>query len=438
MIIHWFRRDLRLDDNTALAAAHRSGEPVLPLFIFDNVILDQLPSKSDPRVEFIYNTLAEINHALAPYQSSLLVEQGDVKTVWNEILSRFNVSAVYANRDYEPYAVRRDNMVEELLAGRGIPFHTFKDHVIFEPHEVVKDNGEPYTVFTPYSRKWLAMLSAGVLTQAGAKSKTLNWEKINLSFPAMEQIGFRRTGFSFPRAETGTTQLSYYDQRRDFPALNATTRSGIHLRFGTISIRRLMQTALNTSEKFTSELIWREFYQMILWHFPHVVTKAFKPAYENIRWINSEPDFARWKAGETGYPLVDAGMRQLAATGWMHNRVRMVTASFLTKHLLIDWRWGEAWFAGKLLDFELASNNGGWQWAAGSGCDAAPYFRVFNPQLQMQRFDPEGKYIAEWVSEYGLPAYPKPIVDHSRARQRAIETYRSALAGPGTDIHTRY
>lgn len=422
MVIHWFRRDLRLDDNTALLAAHASGEEVLPFFLFDTNILDKLHAANDARVTFIHDSLAAIQLQLESWGSSLHVAIGEPVAEWEKLLTRYGVTAVYANRDYEPYAVKRDQAVKQLLEQRGIPFYTFKDHVLAEPHEVLKDNGEPYTVFTPYSRKW-----KNRLPQLLCSSRDLlkpRWFPFAMPLPGLSLIGFARSPLVAQPFNIDADLISNYAEQRDLPALRATSRLGVHLRFGTVSIRRVYQRVAPLSDVFVNELIWREFYQMIVWHFPHCETRAFKPAYDRIEWLNREDDFVRWKEGQTGYPLVDAGMRQLAATGWMHNRVRMVVASFLTKHLLVDWRWGEAWFAEKLLDFELASNNGGWQWAAGSGCDAAPYFRVFNPTLQQQRFDPQGLYVSEWVPGLDLPGYPQPMVSHPFARQRAVGHYK--------------
>lgn len=426
IIIIWFRRDLRLYDNTALFHAMSDGRKVLPVFIFDTEILQKLRSNKDPRVEFIFTALKALNEKLKESGSSILIRHGSPEKVWQELIQNYRIGAVFANHDYEPYALKRDEKIGRILATHDIPFHTFKDHVIFEKKEIAKENGAPYSVYTPYNRKWKNML-AGMPVNMLPEYFKGNWYQQNLLFPALKEIGFRPGGIKFPKSTIREDILFHYTEDRDFPALKGTSELGIHLRFGTISIRQLLIKALEFSPTFVNELIWRDFYQMILWHFPLVTSSAFKPAYDQIPWINNETDFKRWKAGETGYPLVDAGMRQLDATGWMHNRIRMVVASFLTKHLLIDWRWGEAWFTDKLLDYELASNNGGWQWAAGCGCDAAPYFRVFNPHLQQQKFDPKFEYIHRWVPEYEKPNYPKPIVNHEMARARAISVYRKSL-----------
>lgn len=429
IVIIWFRRDLRLYDNSALFQAMADGRKVLPVFIFDNEILQKLRSDTDPRVEFILMALKALDAKLKESGSSILIKHGSPEKVWRELIQNYEIGAVFANHDYEPYARKRDERIGEILASHGIPFHTFKDQVIFEKNEIAKENGAPYSVYTPYSRKWKSML-AQMPVRLLPEYSTGNWYQQNLYFPALKEIGFRPGGIKFPASTIQEEILSRYAEFRDFPAHKGTSELGIHLRFGTISIRYLLLKALQISPTFVNELIWRDFYQMILWHFPKVTMSAFKPAYDHIPWINDETHFERWKAGETGYPLVDAGMRQLLTIGWMHNRIRMVVASFLTKHLLIDWRWGETWFADKLLDYELASNNGGWQWAAGCGCDAAPYFRVFNPQLQQQKFDPRLEYIHKWIPEYGSPSYPKPIVNHEMARARVIAVFHKTLNQP--------
>jgi deoxyribodipyrimidine photo-lyase len=427
--VFWFRRDLRLNDNAGLYHALKSGEPVVPLFIFDRKILDQLENKADRRVEFIHAVLSSIGEELLLLGSSLEVYYALPEKVFRSLLSRYELSGVYTNTDYEPYATERDEEIAKLLKGEGIPFHSYKDQVVFEKNEVLKDDGRPYTVFTPYSRKWRALLSDHHLSSypVGKYSRHF-YRHAAGSIPSLDSMGFKATGESFPSASPKIELLKKYKDQRDYPGINGTSRMGIHLRFGTISIRELVRKAKELSDPYLNELIWRDFYHMILWHFPAVGRgKAFKPVYDHIKWRNNEEEFEKWCQGQTGYPLVDAGMRELNATGFMHNRVRMVVASFLAKHLLIDWRWGEAYFAEKLLDFDLAANNGGWQWAAGSGCDAAPYFRVFNPTLQAQRFDPESMYIRKWVPEYDSFEYPAPIVTHELARKRALEVYGKAL-----------
>lgn len=440
--IFWFRRDLRLEDNAGLYHALRSGRPVLPVFIFDREILDQLEDRADARLSFIHDAVSSLHRALGEMGSTLLVRIGKPIEVFQALLAELDIAAVYTNRDYEPYAIARDQAVRDLLQIHGATFHDYKDHVIFDRDEVVKDDGKPYTVFTPYSKKWLAKLG----------SKSFGGDP-NLSFylasypteryfqhflrcapgplPSLEALGFTRTTIALPPAQVPRERVRRYAEQRDFLAVEGTTRLGIHFRFGTVSIREKARAAQGLSSTYLSELIWRDFYSMILQHFPHVAKGPFRPAYEQIVWRNDPAHFAAWCAGRTGYPVVDAGMRELNATGHMHNRARMIVASFLTKHLLIDWRWGEAYFAGKLLDFDLASNNGGWQWAAGCGTDAAPYFRIFNPESQQAKFDKGLEYVRRWVPEYGTPAYPRPIMDHKLAREQCLAAYQAALKGEG-------
>ncbi len=435
--LFWFRRDLRLDDNAGLYHALRSSQPVLPLFIFDTNILEALPSRRDARVEFIHQALAQLKERLRALGSDLIVQHGKPIEVWRQLLQTYRIAAVYANRDYEPYAVERDAAVQVLLAEHGIPFHTFKDHVLLERGEVLKDDGTPYTVFTPYSRRWRAKLAERVgpdgvsfyLTSYPCDRYFGNFYRVAqaLPFPTLADIGFEPAGIAFPPPLVPRSLIRNYDKTRNFPGINGTSRLGVHFRFGTISPREKARHAQVLNDTYLNELIWRDFYSQILAYFPRVVTHAFRPEYDRIAWRNAPDDFQRWCEGRTGYPIVDAGMRELNATGYMHNRVRMITASFLTKHLLIDWRLGEAYFAQKLLDFDLASNNGGWQWAAGCGTDAAPYFRIFNPTEQAKKFDPDGKYIRRWVPEYGTPAYVRPMVDHAFARQRCLEAFKAAL-----------
>ncbi|MBI1191945.1 MAG: deoxyribodipyrimidine photo-lyase [Bacteroidetes bacterium] len=428
VVAFWFRRDLRLDDNTGLVRALQSGQPVLPVFIFDRHILDQLQDRDDARVSFIHRQLHHLDQQLRRFGSRLLVGYGTPLELWKDWVVQYGISAVYTNRDYEPYAIRRDREVAGILAELGTAFHTFKDQVVFERDEVIKPDGGPYAVFTPYSRRWKQALAEDPPTPATIPPEGKWCAAVNEPIPTLDALGFAPSSIPIPEPALPTALLKAYAERRNFPGQPGTSRLGIHLRFGTLSIRKLVLEAQKHSETFLNELIWREFYQMILFHHPQVVQKAFKPAYDRIVWRQSPEDFERWKAGKTGYPLVDAGMRELAETGFMHNRVRMVVASFLTKHLLLDWRLGEAWFAQKLLDFELASNSGGWQWAAGCGCDAAPYFRVFNPSSQAAKFDPGGAYIVHWVPEYGTPAYPQPMVEHAFARERVLKTFKAALA----------
>lgn len=427
--VFWFRRDLRLNDNTALLKAVESGLPVLPVFIFDTEIIDELPG-DDARVTFIYRQLEKINRQLTDQGSSVLILKGEPVTVWKELLGRFQIEGVYANKDYEPYATRRDRAVGDLLESQGIDFRLFKDQVVFEEDEIVKEDGKPYTVFTPYKRKWMEnyprLTKPGEFQNPPESKKILRrLLKASFSFPSNESIGFTLSGKEVLPYDL--SQLDDYEKMRDFPGPDATSHLSPHLRFGTISIRQIIAGLQPSDEVFLSELIWREFFMQILFHFPKVVDQNFKSKYDGIAWLNNEEDFQRWCEGRTGYPLVDAGMRQLNATGYMHNRVRMVTAGFLCKHLLIDWRLGEGYFAHKLLDYELSSNNGNWQWAAGTGCDAAPYFRIFNPIKQLKKFDPELQYVRRRIPEYGTSEYPEPMIDHTFARKRALETYRKGI-----------
>jgi len=429
--IFWFRRDLRLDDNAGLYHALKSGVPVLPLFIFDRSILGRLENKADRRVEFIQAALVEMEEKLRQAGSSLEVRDGLPTGIFEQLLEEYDVAGVLTNTDYEPYATWRDQEVKELLTGKEVPFYSYKDQVIFEKNEVLKDDGSPYTIFTPYSRKWKAGLDAYYLSSYPVRKYWRHFlQRGGADVPSLESLGFKKTGSPFPSLGLKSGVLGAYKDQRDIPGIPGTSRMGVHLRFGTMSVRALARQAAKESEVYLNELIWRDFYQMILWHFPAVGKgRSFKPVYDKIEWRNDEQEFERWCAGQTGYPIVDAGMRELNATGFMHNRVRMIVASFLAKHLLIDWRWGEAYFAEKLLDFDLAANNGGWQWAAGCGCDAAPYFRVFNPTLQTRRFDPDFSYIRRWVPEWGEPSYPQPMVEHEMARKRALEVYGKAVKG---------
>lgn len=424
----WLRRDLRLHDQAALYHALRSPYPVLPLFIFDRYILSKLEDRDDARVTFLHHTLSQLQNELHQLGSSLLVKYATPVEAWQQVLQEYNVAQVFTNHDYEPYAIKRDEEIGQLLQSAGIPFKTYKDQCIFEKDEVVKDDGKPYTVFTPYSRKWRAKLNAFYLKSYPTEKYFSHFYRTpTLPIPTLENMGFTPSALPIPAMQTRTSLIEQYAEKRNFPGINGTSKLGIHFRFGTISIREKTRKAMQLSDTWVNELIWRDFYMQILWHFPHVATRAFKPAYDHIEWRNNTEEFERWCTGKTGYPIVDAGMRELNTTGFMHNRVRMIVASFLTKHLLIDWRWGEAYFARKLLDFDLSANNGGWQWAAGSGTDAAPYFRVFNPMLQTEKFDKQQQYINKWVPEMNTPAYPKPVVVHEVARKRCLETYKAAL-----------
>jgi deoxyribodipyrimidine photo-lyase len=460
--IFWFRRDLRLNDNAALYHALKSKNPVLPIFIFDKNILNKLEDRADARVTFLHDTLTELKAELEKLGSTLLVFYDEPIEVWRKLTTDLDVETVFTNHDFEPYALKRDNDIKEFLAAQNIGFQTFKDHVVFEKNEVTKDDGLPYTVFTPYSKKWKAKLMSQLSTHNNAQISyyfkpypteeyfnnfapisaiaSANSEIRNpksevghplsiLGFPSLSDMNFSPSNIPIPSKTVARGIIKTYDTTRDFPALKqGTSKLGIHFRFGTISIREKALAASHLNETYLNELIWRDFYAQILHHFPHIgAGKAFRPEYDRIEWRHEETDFKHWCEGKTGYPMVDAGMRELNKTGHMHNRVRMIVSSFLTKHLLLDWRWGEAYFAQKLLDFDLASNNGGWQWAAGSGTDAAPYFRIFNPESQREKFDKDNKYIKEWVSEFGTSAYPQPIVDHKLARERCLATYGKAL-----------
>ena len=425
--VFWFRRDLRLFDNAGLFHALKGEFPVLPIFIFDRYILETLADREDKRLQFIHDKLRELNKTLQDKGSTLQVFYGAPKEVFQELLGKYEVQEVFTNHDYEPYAIRRDKEVSELLAERGIGFQTFKDQVIFERSEVMKPDGKPYTVFTPYSRKWKEIFlqkPVEVFENEGLESNYFKTDPEEII--SLEKIGFRSTSFALPPLDLSRELIGNYENTRNFPAEEGTTNLGIYLRFGTVSVRQIVLHARQHSETFLSELIWREFFMMILYHFPKVEHENFRRKYDRIPWRNNENEFDLWCKGETGFPIVDAGMRELNETGRMHNRVRMIVAGFLTKHLLIDWRWGEAYFAQKLLDYELASNNGNWQWAAGTGCDSAPYFRVFNPDSQVKKFDPELEYIKRWIPNFRA-GYLEPIVDHKFARARALETYKKAL-----------
>lgn len=427
--IFWFRRDLRLDDNAGLYHALKSGKPVLPVFIFDRDILDALEDKDDARVTFIYQTIDDINSELKKHGSSLLVLHDKAGHAWDKLLKEYNITSVYTNHDYEPDAKKRDEAIARKLKKQGAEFKTYKDQVIFERGEVIKSDGTPYTVYTPYMRKWYESLDPFYLKAYPTRKYLKNLLNTGgHKMPALKEMGFEKSSLDIP-GKNYVDFIKDYAEKRNFPGIHGTSHIGLHLRFGTVSIRELARTANGYKEKtWLNELVWREFYMMILDHFPQTTDHAFRPEYDRIKWVNNEEQFEAWCCGMTGYALVDAGMRELNATGYMHNRVRMVVASFLAKDLLIDWRWGERYFARKLLDYELASNVGGWQWSAGCGTDAAPYFRIFNPDAQLKKFDPEFKYIKKWVPEYAdFSKYPKPIIDHAFARDRCLKAFKAAL-----------
>ena len=433
VLIFWFRRDLRFEDNVglyhALYQAKLNGQKVLPLFIFDKTILDKLEDKNDRRVDFIHRTIMYMQSELIEKGKSMWVENDQPINVFNAYLKKYKIAGVYTNRDYEPLAIERDEQIQSLLEKNNITFHSFKDQVIFEKEEVIKDDGKPYTIYTPYANKWRTYWASHV-PKIHPSIKLMDYfiDSKPLPIPTLKQLGFNATDLIVPPIQWDANLVKKYTDQRNFPAIKGTTQLSVHLRFGTLSVRQLALATQSLNSTFFNELIWRDFYHMILWHFPQVGKgKSFKAQYDFIEWRNNEKEFQAWCEGRTGYPIVDAGMRELNTTGFMHNRVRMIVASFLTKHLLIDWRWGEAYFAQKLLDFDLAANNGGWQWASGSGCDAAPYFRVFNPRLQTEKFDKELKYIRKWIPELDSLSYPKPIVVHEEARVRVLAAYAKAL-----------
>lgn len=421
--IFWFRRDLRLEDNVGLYHALQSGLKVIPVFIFDTDILNRLQDKKDRRVDYIHQALQRIHKELKKYNSGLYVYHGTPMQVFKKIIQDFNVDKVFCNRDYEPQAIQRDREIADFLLKHHIQLKDFKDQVIFEKDDILKNDLSPYTVFTPYSKKWKENLK-NIETLTTDLTHFANYRGPSEIIP-LKEIGFEKTDLEFTEPELNRDIIDSYGKYRDFPAMDHTTHLGTALRFGTISIRKCVQYAVKHNEVWLNELIWREFFMQILYHFPDVVHQCFKKKYENIAWRNNEKEFKAWCEGKTGYPIVDAGMRQLNETGFMHNRVRMVTASFLTKHLLIDWRWGEAYFAEKLLDYDLAANNGNWQWAAGCGCDAAPYFRIFNPYEQTKKFDKDSQYIRKWLPEDYVE---EPVVEHTKARDRALKAYKEALA----------
>ena len=427
MTLFWFRRDLRLEDNKGLFEAVSNCSEVLPIFIFDKSILDQL-EPDDARVTFIHEAITAINTKLQAIGKSLAVFYGEPLNVLKQLIEENKIEALYSNRDYEPYARERDKAVYELLASKNIPFKSYKDQVIFEKSDVTKDDGLPYLVYTPYSKKWKQHFKKITLDDYPSEKQLDKIAVHSYPFLTLTEIGFHTSKIKVTPYDVSDTLIQNYEATRNFPAVNKTSYLGIYLRFGTVSIRHMMSKAIQQkNETFWNELIWREFFMQILWHFPHTKYASFKSKYDAIRWSNNEDEFQKWCDGNTGYPFVDAGMRELNATGHMHNRVRMIVASFLCKHLLIDWRWGETYFALKLLDYEQSSNVGNWQWAAGSGVDAAPYFRIFNPTEQIKKFDKDLKYIKKWIPELEDFSYPAPIVDHKMARERCLRVYKEAV-----------
>lgn len=429
--IFWFRRDLRLDDNTGLNHALNSRFPVLPIFIFDEDILNKLDDKEDRRVDYIHQALQNINNKLkVNNKSKLTTFLGKPSDIFKKLHAEYDIQSVYYNHDYEPQAINRDRQIFDFFKTYSIPFKAYKDQVIFDKSDITKLDGLPYTVYTPYSKKWKLQFQTNEIKSIAVNNHNYLTQDFK-EILSLDTIGFHKTDFLFQDPVLDLSIIKEYDKYRDFPALQRTTKLGTALRFGTISVRKCAAFAAKHNQTWLNELIWREFFMQVLYHFPNVTNESFKPVYDTIIWRNNEQEFERWCTGTTGYPIVDAGMRQLNKTGYMHNRVRMITASFLCKHLLIDWRWGEAYFAQKLNDYDLSANNVNWQWAAGSGCDAAPYFRVFNPHLQTEKFDKDYEYIKKWIPEYGTVAYPQPIVEHSIARERALTAYKTALKKEG-------
>jgi len=425
--IFWFRRDLRLEDNVALFHALQTANEVLPIFIFDTYILSQL-EKNDARLTFIHDLLSKINSELVSIGKTLAVFYGTPNEVFQKLITENTINTVFTNHDYEPYARKRDKELNELFKGQNIEFKTCKDQVIFEKSEVVKDDAKPYVVFTPYSKKWKEKLKTISIVNYPSEDHLEKIQSHSYPFLSLDTIGFTKSEIQVNPFTVSSKLVSNYQETRNFPAINGTSLLAPHLRFGSVSVRKIVQQALQYSnETFLNELIWREFFMQILWHFPQTITTSFREKYDNIIWENDEGKFKKWCEGKTGYPFVDAGMRELNATGHMHNRVRMIVASFLCKHLLIDWRWGETYFATKLLDYEQSSNVGNWQWAAGSGVDAAPYFRIFNPTEQIKKFDADLKYIKKWIPELETSLYPKPIVDHKEAREKCLRVYKEAV-----------
>jgi len=427
--IFWFRRDLRLDDNKGFYEALKSEHPVLPIFIFDLDILEKLP-KDDARVTFIYETLQKLKLTLKEqHQSDIALYFGKPIDVYKNLIKTYTIETVFTNHDYEPYAISRDQQIKDFLTESNITFKTYKDQVIFEKDDIIKSDGTPYVVYTPYMKQWKTIFNTKTLIHYDSKSNLSKLIKhpdvVNIS---LSEMGFETSAQQIKDYTLTPYLIQNYEAKRNFPSKNATSKLGPHLRFGTVSIRNIVSKATaEHNEVFWQELIWREFFMQILWHFPQTVVKSFKPKYDRIEWRNNETEFKAWCEGNTGYPLVDAGMRELNATGFMHNRVRMLVGSFLCKHLLVDWRWGEAYFAEKLHDYEMASNVGNWQWVAGCGVDAAPYFRIFNPTTQIEKFDGQHEYIKKWVPEYQELTYPQPIVDHNYARERCLKVYKEAL-----------
>lgn len=463
----WLRRDLRLEDHAALYLAAKEAAAVLPVFIFDTAILGSLPA-ADRRVEFIWETVAGLKAELQARGSDLVVRHGLAEAEIPALAEALGATAVVCAHDYEPAAIARDGVVRDRLAARGIEFLTIKDQVVFERDEVLTASGTPFSVFTPYRNAWMRQLAPFYLKAyptAAALERLARREPEPI--PALEDIGFVRTNLKALGVQAGAEggnarvadflrRIDRYKTARDFPGVKGVSYLSVHLRFGTVSIRTLARIAWQQGTEgamgWLNELIWRDFYHQILWHRPDVVGHAFKPEYDDLPFPNDPALFQAWCEGRTGYPLVDAAMRQMNQTGYMHNRLRMVAASFLVKDLLVDWRWGERYFAEVLIDFDLAANNGGWQWAASTGCDAQPYFRIFNPVSQSEKFDPDGAFIRRYVPELagltapaihapwkhtlgkhgGAVGYPQPIVDHAVQRDRVLALFKTARSGGET------
>jgi deoxyribodipyrimidine photo-lyase len=424
--IFWFRRDLRLDDNIGLYHSLRDDIPVVPIFIFDSTILEKIKDTSDKRVALLYSFVLDLKKQLNKIETDLMIIHDSPERAWSKICDQFDVQNVYFNEDYEPSAMRRDDQVQDLLGRKNINVSTYKDQCIFSKNDILKKDGTPYTVYTPYKNKWLETLTPKNIMSINCKKYFKNFKHSNFNPPpTLAELGFENMEVPLVKKYIRKKSILEYDKTRDIPALDATTRLGHHLRFGTISVRKCAQIGRELNQTWLSEIIWREFFMQIIFHFPHVIKGPFKEKYNRIKWLNKKSEFKKWCEGKTGYPLVDAGMRELNETGFMHNRVRMVTASFLIKDLLIDWRWGEKYFSEKLLDFDLSSNNGNWQWVAGTGCDSAPYFRIFNPDTQLKKFDPDFIYVKKWIPEYGSDLYPDKMIDHNFAYHRALLAYKA-------------
>ena len=427
MVIFWFRRDLRLEDNHALFKALKSGYDVLPIFIFDSNITNKL-NQNDHRLNYINNVLDDLNKRLSENKKKIYTYKGDPIDIISKLIIKLKIKEIYLNKDYEPYARDRDDKIEKLCMANNVSYNSFKDHVIFEEDQIVKKDGTPYVVYTPYSKKWIEKFQSN---QVDSYPSELNLDGLVDSDKIREVnylMNIEKNIINPKTYNLNKDLIDKYEETRNFPALDSTSRIGVNLRFGTVSTRKIVKTSSERpNNTFLKELIWREFFIQILWHFPHTTEKSFKDKYERIEWRNNMDDFKLWCDGKTGYPIVDAGMNQLNKTGFMHNRLRMVVGSFLCKHLLIDWRLGEKYFADKLFDYEQASNVGNWQWVAGCGVDAAPYFRIFNPEQQQKKFDKELQFIKKWIPNYDKDNYIDKIVDHKFARERCLNTYKKAL-----------